>query len=323
MGGLMSGVEKSIDTNIVDIINHSNSVVINDIHKLNQNYFEGYQWIACLDTKTCLACAELDNKIYDKLPGMRGKGTEPPSEPPLHNNCRCVLVPVLEGMRDELENDPVNYKNWFEKQRDETKLDILGPSRYREYLNGKAVDEFAKDGKITTLKEMGVDRITRMKLFEEQNEQDEFPDFPTNGLTVDEFRKAMIQKMKSIGAEINNDGTINLYHITTSDIEKLIKQEGFFKPSSAPISGGIGTDYGPSSFFGITREYTMQWGDSGRTTIIKVRVPVEYIRQGTGDPKEVYFEGGLKRIDSIWVPAKEPQSTFYDRRIVKNYLKTK
>jgi len=64
-------------------------------------------------------------------------------------------------------------------------------------------------------------------------------------------------------------------------------------------------------------------GDSGRSAIIKVKLPVEYIRQGTGDPFEVYFEGGLKKVGNIWIPVKKPQSTFYDRRIVKNYLKNK
>jgi hypothetical protein len=168
MGGLMSIVETSINSNINDIISHSNSVVMNDIHELNKDYYEGYQWIACLDSATCLACAELDNQIFDKLPGMPGQGTEPPTEPPLHKNCRCIIVPVLEGMKNDPRQTQINYKDWFNGQNDATKLDILGPSRYREYLKGKEITSFAKDGHITTLKEMGIDRIIRKGLFDKK-----------------------------------------------------------------------------------------------------------------------------------------------------------
>ena len=160
----MSSVETSINANITDIINHSNSVVINGIHELNDDFYEGYQWIAALDRTTCLACAALDNKIFDKLPGMPGEGTEPPDEPPLHHNCRCIIVPVLEGMRDDPSQTKVNYQDWFDRQEKGTQLDILGPARYKEYLNGKAVTAFARDGRITTLKELGVSRIKRSTL---------------------------------------------------------------------------------------------------------------------------------------------------------------
>jgi hypothetical protein len=175
MGGLMSSVETSINANITDIINHSNSVVINDIYELNKDFYEGYQWIAALDRATCLACAALDNKIFDKLPGMPGEGTEPPDEPPLHHNCRCIIVPVLEGMRDDPSQTKVNYQDWFDRQDRATKIDIVGPARYKEYLNGKAITSFSKDGRIKTLKELKIDRITRQQLFNELVEKAGIP----------------------------------------------------------------------------------------------------------------------------------------------------
>jgi len=118
---------------------------------------------------TCLACAELDNKIFDLLPDPDriGEGTMPPKEPPLHHNCRCVIVPVLQGMRDDPSQTNINYKDWFNEQDEATKLDILGPARYKEYLNGKEVTAFAKNGEITTLEKMGIDRITRKDLITE------------------------------------------------------------------------------------------------------------------------------------------------------------
>ena len=137
---------------------------MNDIHELNKDFYDGYQWIACLDSSACLACAALDNKIFDKLPGMEGEGTEPPDEPPLHHNCRCIITPVLKGMRDDPSQTKLNYADWFDRQDNATKLDILGPARYREYVNGKKVTSFAKNGRITTLKELRVSRIKRATL---------------------------------------------------------------------------------------------------------------------------------------------------------------
>lgn len=164
MGGLMSGVETSVNANITDMITHANSVVISDIHELNKEFYSGYQWIACLDSTTCLACANLDNKIFDRLPGMEGEGMEMPDEPPLHHHCRCIIVPVLQGMENDPSQTQVNYKDWFDGQDEDTQLDILGPARYKEYLNGKEVTSFARNGIVKTLKELKIDRITRADL---------------------------------------------------------------------------------------------------------------------------------------------------------------
>ena len=45
------------------------------------------------------------------------------------------------------------------------KLDILGPSRYKAYLQGIEVTSFVKDGRVLTLEELGIDRATREDLF--------------------------------------------------------------------------------------------------------------------------------------------------------------
>jgi hypothetical protein len=160
MAGLMSSVETSINANMTDIIHHANSVIVNDIHKLNDDLFDGYQWIAALDNLTCLACAELDNQIRNKISDF-------PDEPPLHKNCRCIIVPVLQGMKDDPSQTNLNYKDWFDEQDRNTQIDIVGPARFREYQNGKEITSFAKDGQIITLEELGIDRTTRLKVFEE------------------------------------------------------------------------------------------------------------------------------------------------------------
>ena len=174
----MSGIEKSINANITDIINHANNVTLDSIYHLNQDFYEGYQWISALDSKTCLACAALDNKIFRSLPHYELFQSEksgsknvidgaPPAEPPLHPFCRCFMIPVLDGMADEPSQTQFNYQDWFEEQDRNTQIDILGPARYLEYKNGMIVTSFAKDGRIMSLKELEIDRITLQKLYEE------------------------------------------------------------------------------------------------------------------------------------------------------------
>jgi hypothetical protein len=186
MSGLMSGIENSINTNINDIISHANSVVMTDIYELNEEFYEGYQWIAALDSATCLVCAALDGKIFDRLPGgptppfTMKEYTEAP-EQPLHPGYRCIIVPVLEGMRDDPSQTQLNYKDWFDGRDEATKLDILGPSRYAEYKNGKAVTAFVKDNKILTLEALQIDRVTRKELLRSsQFDEIEYKEVPNN-----------------------------------------------------------------------------------------------------------------------------------------------
>jgi len=265
MGGLMSSVENSITSNITDIINHSNNIVMNDIHELNKEFYEGYQWIACLDSTTCLACAELDNKIVKDIGDF-------PSEPPLHKNCRCIIVPVLEGMKDHYTQTQINYKDWFERQDTETKLDILGPSRYKEYLNGKELTYFAKDGRIMTLDELGIERTTRIELFavnsEEQlkafehykeywkvkdkltdEEKDEFKKWITDTLMA-KIPKNQLTGIKS-GIKTIADNLVNdldkfppvlqrMLYQTRPDINiKTRSERAYFKPSNNSIHFGL------------------------------------------------------------------------------------
>ena len=162
----MSGVENSINANITDMFNSANNIIANDIFSNNGGNFEGYQWIAVLDKKTCLICAKLDNVIFDALPGMNIPGTKPPDMPPIHKFCRCVMTPVLKGMRDDPSQTQLNYKDWFDRQSNAIKLDILGPSRFKEYLSGRAITEFVVDGRILTLKELGISRAMRKELLD-------------------------------------------------------------------------------------------------------------------------------------------------------------
>jgi SPP1 gp7 family putative phage head morphogenesis protein len=46
-----------------------------------------WRWYAVLDPKTCPRCAPLDGEIRDRVEQF-------PYQPPVHPNCRCVILPV-------------------------------------------------------------------------------------------------------------------------------------------------------------------------------------------------------------------------------------
>jgi hypothetical protein len=71
-----------------------------------------------------------------------------------------------------MQSGPLNYHDWFERQSDANKLDILGPSRYQAYKNGMLISSFVKDNKILSLKELSLDRVTRAELLEREEAQE-------------------------------------------------------------------------------------------------------------------------------------------------------
>ena len=162
---LMNGIENSINGAVTDMVHHADSIIHNEIYALNQEFYEGYQWIAALDNSTCLICANLDNQIFDLLPDMEplndSQTTAPPQ--PIHKFCRCFMVPVLIGDRAATQAGP-NYQDWLKRQSDADQLDILGPSRFALFKSGKEIRHFIKDNQIMTLKGLKASRIKRKTL---------------------------------------------------------------------------------------------------------------------------------------------------------------
>ncbi|GAG62390.1 unnamed protein product, partial [marine sediment metagenome] len=91
--------------------------------------------------------------------------------------------------------------------------------------------------------------------------------------------------------------------------------------SNAPTGGMTGLALDPSAFFGWDKEWVGNtWGSVDN--IIEIKVPHQYIRQPAMNDKEIYFEGGLKRVDeanNIWEPIVKPRDTFYNRLPATKY----
>jgi len=111
------------------LVNHAVGVAAGAIFNRNKRKLGGVQWVATLDTATCLECAALDGKIF-----ATGRGPRPP----LHYNCRCVMVPVTDNS-----SAPPRFDDWLKSQTASVQDEALGPTRGQLFRTGRLpVDRF-------------------------------------------------------------------------------------------------------------------------------------------------------------------------------------
>lgn len=121
----------------------------------NDEFIKGLQWVATLDTKTCLRCQAQDGRVYPIRGGVR---------PPLHVQCRCTMTPVLksaqalgldladapEGTRVSMDGqvpESMTYNKWLAQKLEQgdtrTLNEALGPRRAELFASGNyAVTDF-------------------------------------------------------------------------------------------------------------------------------------------------------------------------------------
>lgn len=134
----------------------------NDTRKLmmerNSELFSGYQWVATLDRRSCLVCGNLDGKIEKKITGFG-------EQPPVHYNCRCLILPIISGY-DELDDEDtrasengqvdadMSYEAWLKSQPESVQKEVLGTARFRMFQETGTISEFVNDFKIIPLKDL-------------------------------------------------------------------------------------------------------------------------------------------------------------------------
>lgn len=133
------------------VVNEARTV----LYAENADVIAKEQWVATLDTRTCLRCAALDNKIYPV-----GKGPRPP----LHMNCRCVRSPITRGAEylyergliakptraaeGEMNGDApadMAFPAWLSRQSESRQREVLGPERFKLFKKGVKIDRFVND----------------------------------------------------------------------------------------------------------------------------------------------------------------------------------
>ena len=152
----------------------------------NSGLVKQVQWCATLEPGnkqtgrgTCLRCAALDGQQWTL------KEERPPC--PLHQRCRCFLLPILDwaalGLPEmdmsritreytnwfnepndyggnrmviEFAQHKGDYASWLARQDDFFKINAMGPKRFELYRQGVTLDAFVnrKTGELFTLKEL-------------------------------------------------------------------------------------------------------------------------------------------------------------------------
>lgn len=173
VGGIVEQSRSALEANVRTLRNHTNNMAMLDTYSVL-----GYKFVkffSVLDGRTSKLCATLDGKVWAiDDPELR--------RPPLHFNCRSILLPVNEdgslivGNRPfVMDNRPVSkipkseregiigqvgnnvyFPEWFKTADNTFQRNWLGPTRLKLYQDGKfTLDKFIDPlGRQYTLKEL-------------------------------------------------------------------------------------------------------------------------------------------------------------------------
>ncbi|MDC4674317.1 minor capsid protein [Acinetobacter baumannii] len=170
--GLLTSSKADIDRTVRTVRSHvANQAYLDTFNKIG---FEYVRFVSVLDGRTSKLCASLDGAVWEiNDPAKR--------VPPLHPNCRSILVPVekdgkLVGERpfvmDERRVKDIpkdersqligqldantTFREFFEKTDDFFQKEWLGPKRYKLYKEGKFdLDKFFDpEGRLYTLDQL-------------------------------------------------------------------------------------------------------------------------------------------------------------------------
>lgn len=127
----------------------------------NSDVVGGVQWLATLDSRTCVVCGSLHNKTW-KLSEFATTGRPPP----LHPRCRCFLSPVVKSWRElgipadprfdgETDAGP-DFETWLRRQPRAKQLDVFDGSEEKlgMWRGGLPLDRFTRDFRPLPLSEL-------------------------------------------------------------------------------------------------------------------------------------------------------------------------
>lgn len=168
VGGAINGMAKTQAEALVrtSVQTVSNNILV-ETYKGNSDVIGGVQAMATLDKRTTPVCMSRDGASWDMPSGAPAKGSprdEPfPGQPPWHWRCRTVLAPIVRSWEEMAKNaggtvprnfkeripesvrasmgGPVaggkTYNKWLKERPVDVQKEILGPSRYTLFKNGK------------------------------------------------------------------------------------------------------------------------------------------------------------------------------------------
>lgn len=208
-----NSVYRSTRTVLQSFANETRSKVF----EANEEYFgdggNKYEYLATLDTRTCLVCGESDGKLFKSL-------KEAPKIP-RHFCCRCLIIPYFDidgqtrSSTDGYVSDKITFGKWLDTQDEKTQLDVLGRTRYELFRRGEKIDQFVDNGKILTLEQLD-SKIDIRKVLNNNISKPDINNFAKHakarlserGVTVDDVYDAINNPLKTY--EIRKDGTYKI-----------------------------------------------------------------------------------------------------------------
>jgi SPP1 gp7 family putative phage head morphogenesis protein len=149
------------------------------VYDENEDIFKGYQHHATLDGRTTFVCANRDGLTWD-IERNPIKHNTPFARPPLHPNCRSLLIPIMKSYRElGLDIDEISegtrasmdgqtpssttFTKWFDGKDKEFQEKYLGAGRFQLYKSGAITigQLINKDGEMLTLKELNTKYQTK------------------------------------------------------------------------------------------------------------------------------------------------------------------
>lgn len=185
VGGIVEKTKQQIEANVRSARNHIAQISYEEtFDALGYGYLK---FVATLDGRTTKQCGSLDGTVWKK-------GDSSIRRPPLHFNCRSMLVGVdkdgrIAGERPFVAADKpaskipkdqrqdivgqvsadTNYASWFAKQDAEFQKNWLGPTKYKLYKDGgltldKFVDPLGEEYTIAELRALDDKIFKRLAL---------------------------------------------------------------------------------------------------------------------------------------------------------------
>ena len=131
-------------TLVSTIVNHVSTSARKTVIDENEDVVKGYRWVSTLDGDTTETCRALDGKFIE---------LDDKTAPPLHWNCRSVLVPVVKDEYNVTDNikterpavgsdgaeqvdSRTTYNSWLKKQPKEFQEEVLGQTKAKLFRDG-------------------------------------------------------------------------------------------------------------------------------------------------------------------------------------------
>lgn len=183
MQTIAKNIQRATNLSIIESTRIARTAIIDASNKSLQEVYEkydefiiAYRWIATLDHRTCLLCGHFDGVAHQDVITF---GITPPA----HFLCRCILMSLtkydLEGIerpykkiiskrvtrtgkiKYEIKYGKTEasekYRDWFKRQNELFKKEVLRPTRYAAYKKGELnFENFSdiKSGRILTINQL-------------------------------------------------------------------------------------------------------------------------------------------------------------------------